>query len=137
MPLSPCLLSVVSHVNHLLYYLMVLFWHSYKYLGITITPDLSWSPHISHICNKARRLIGLLYRHFYKHSSSHTLLKLYLSYIRPHLEYLPHVWNPSFKGDIDIIESVQKYALRVCTKSWELSYNDLLNATSIPPLHKR
>ena len=33
--------------------------------------------------------------------------------------------------------SVQKYALRVCTKSWELSYNDLLNATSIPPLHKR
>ena len=110
---------------------------SYKYLGITITSDLSWSPHISHICNKARRLIGLLYRHFYKHSNSHTLLKLYLSYVRPHLEYLRHVWNPSFKGDIDIIESVQKYALRVCTKSWELSYDDLLNATSIPPLHKR
>ena len=37
---------------------------SYKYLGITITLDLSWSPHISHICNKARRLVGLLYRHF-------------------------------------------------------------------------
>ena len=31
------------------------------------------------------------------------------------------------------IESVQKYALRVCTKSWEL----ILNITSIPPLHKR
>ena len=61
---------------------------------------------------------------------NHTLLKLYLSYVRPHLEYLPHVWNPSFKGDIDIIESVQKYALRVCTKSWELSYDDLLNAHS-------
>ena len=110
---------------------------SYKYLGITITSDLSWSPHIHHISNKARRLVGLLYRHFYKHSNSHTLLKLYLSYVRPHLEYCSHVWSPSLKGDIDIVEAVKKYALRVCMKSWELNYDDLLNTTSISPLHKR
>ena len=110
---------------------------SYKYLGITITSDLSWSPHISHICNKARRLVGLLYRHFYRNSNSHTLLKLYLSYVRPHLEYCSHVWTPSLKGDVDIIEAVQKYALRVWTKSWELSYDDVLSATSISPLHQR
>ena len=59
---------------------------SYKYLGITITSDLSWSPLISQIYNKVRKLIGVLYRHFYKHSNPHTLLKLvYLSYVRPHL----------------------------------------------------
>ena len=43
---------------------------NYKYLGITITSDLSRSPHISHICNKARRLVGLLYRNFYRNFDS-------------------------------------------------------------------
>ena len=28
------------------------------YLGITLTSDLSWSPHISVCCNKTRKLIG-------------------------------------------------------------------------------
>ena len=110
---------------------------NYKYLGITITSDLSWSLHISCICNKARRLVEMLYRHFYKNSNSHTLLKLYLAYVRLHLEYCSYVWSPSLKGDIDIVETVQKYALRVCTKSWDLSYDDLLNATSVSPLHQR
>ena len=53
---------------------------SYKYLGVLITSDSMWSSHISNICNKTRRLVGLMYRKFYKHSSSETLLKLY-SYI--------------------------------------------------------
>ena len=72
--------------------------YSYKYLGIAITSNLSWSLHISNCCNKTRRLIGLLYRCFYQHASSSALLKLYCSFIRPHLEY---AWNPGLKGDID------------------------------------
>lgn len=44
---------------------------------------------------------------------------MYLSYVRPHLEYRSHnnIWSPSVKGDVDITEAVQNYALRVCTKS--------------------
>ena len=38
---------------------------SYKYLGVTITSTLSWSDHIQSICNKSRRLVGLLYCQFY------------------------------------------------------------------------
>ena len=35
----------------------------FKYLGILITADLSWTAHINMICTKARRLVGMLYRH--------------------------------------------------------------------------
>ena len=72
--------------------------YSYKYLGITLTSNLSWSPHIINCCNKTRRLIGLLYRQFYENATSPTLLKLYCSFIRPHLEYAAIVWNPALKG---------------------------------------
>ena len=68
-------------------------------------------------CNKARRLVGLLYGQFYENVTSLTLLKLYSSFIRPHLEYAPIVWNPALKGDIGLLENVQKFALRACMKS--------------------
>ena len=42
--------------------------HVYKYLGISITSNLSWSQHISLICTRAMRLLGLIYRKFYFHS---------------------------------------------------------------------
>ena len=111
--------------------------HSYKYLGITLTSNMSWSPHITVCCNKTRRLIGLLYRRFHQHSSSSTLIKLYCSFIRPHLEYASVVWNPGLKGENNALENVQKFALRVCTNLWDLSYDKLLVKTRLPSLKDR
>ena len=110
---------------------------SYKYLGLTLTSNMSWSPHINICCNKTRKLIGLLYRRFYQHASSSTLLKLYCSFLRPHLEYASIVWNPSLKGEIDRLEEVQKFALRVCLKSWDTNYEELLASSNLPSLSKR
>ena len=52
---------------------------SYKYLGVIITSNLSWSEHIQSICNKSRKLVGLLYRQFYLNTDSDTLCQFYLS----------------------------------------------------------
>ena len=99
---------------------------TYKYLGVIISHNLSWKPHITTICNKTRRLIGIIYRKFYGYSKPITLLKLYLTVIRPNLEYASSVWDPSQKLQIDALESVQKFGLRMCLKSWNESYDDLL-----------
>ena len=88
----------------------------FKYLGVLITADLSWTTHINMICTKARRLIGMLYRQFCQDADISTLKQLYVSNIRPHLEYACQVWDPYLKRDIDLMESVQKFALRVCSK---------------------
>ena len=110
---------------------------SYKYLGVIITNTLSWHPHITAICKKTRKQIGLLYRNLYQHSSSNTLLKLYLTKIRPHLEYTSPVWDPFCLGEIDELENVQKFALRMCLKSWSMDFKELLETAQIPSLSSR
>ena len=39
----------------------------YKYLGVILSSDMSWSSHTSAISSKTRKLIGVLYRKFYFH----------------------------------------------------------------------
>ncbi len=59
---------------------------TFKYLGVWISSDLSWTTHVSKVCKKTRRLIRLIYRHFYCYSSQDTLKQLCTSYIHLHLE---------------------------------------------------
>ena len=44
-----------------------------KYLGVLLSCDLSWSLHVEFACQKARRILGLLYRRFYSQSSQDSL----------------------------------------------------------------
>ena len=89
---------------------------SFKYLGVLLTPSLSWSPHISSICKKARKILGLIFRHFYRHSSPVTILDLYTSLVRPHLEYCSPLWNPSSPTLTRSLESVQLFAIKLANK---------------------
>ena len=109
--------------------------YSYKYLGILLTSDLSWSAHISTICSKARQQIGMLYHKFYRYSDVDTLKQLCVAFIRPHLEYATAVWDLS--KDKQELESVQRFACRVCTKSWDDAYCDMLHTLNIPLLSER
>ena len=78
----------------------------------------------------------MLYRNFYQFSSSHILVKLYQSLIRPHMEYAYPVWDPHLK-DIQALENVQKFALRVRSKSMSSDYPTLLDTFSKPTLSDR
>ena len=79
----------------------------------------------------------MLYRRFYEHASSQTLLKLYCSFIRPHLEYASIVWSPYLLKDKAAIERVQHFALRICLKDWTLAYDDAMESTHLPSLEAR
>ena len=110
---------------------------SYKYLGLLISSDLSWSHHIDSICGKARKILGLLYRRFSHDAEPYALLQLYLSLVRPHFEYGSQVWDPHLQKDINQLEGVQKFGLRICAKQWDLSYNELLSNFGVPTLNDR
>ena len=54
----------------------------------------------------------MLYRKLYCYTDTPALLKLYLTTVRPQLEYASSVWDPYLKEDIETIERVQKFGLR-------------------------
>ena len=110
---------------------------TFKYLGILLSSDLSWSSHIDFICTKARKLIGLLYRRFYGNVDNHSLLELYSVLVRPHLEYAAPIWDPHFIKDTNKLESVQRFALKMCLKQWDLGYQDFLDLSQLPTLENR
>ena len=79
-------------------------------------------------------MLGMLYRQFSNHSSEPAMIRLYLTLVRPVLEYGAEVWHPHLIKDIQALENVQKFALRICSKQWQMSYPDLLNHFQIPTL---
>ena len=56
---------------------------------------------------------------------------------RPHLEYTSPVWNPYLAKDIKLLESVQRLAVKICTRRWNESYERNLIHPSLPTLAQR
>ena len=95
---------------------------SYKYLGL-LTDSLSWSPHIVSVYSKAMKVLGLLYRRIYRHTDSESLKQLYLTLIRPHLDYASQVWDPHLTKDKAKLEKIQKLACRLASCRWDAGYH--------------
>ena len=68
--------------------------------------------HINSICAKAKWILGLLYRQYCNHVEGDFLKLLYISLVRPHLEYVYGcaVWDPYTLKDKRNFEQVQKFA---------------------------
>ena len=76
----------------------------FQYLGVLLSHDLTWGEHVQSTCKKARKILGLLYRRFYNNAPGNSLLQLYLSLVRPHLDYASAVWSPYLIKDKAALE---------------------------------
>ena len=128
--------NIVLPTNLLLKGQALQFVDSIKYLGLTISSELSWSRHIKHISSKSRKLVSMLFRQFYNFTHIKTMKLLYISIVRPHLEYACQVWDP-YLEDKNALEKVQKFACKVCCKSWDAEYEKLLEDLQLPTLETR
>ena len=53
----------------------------YKYLGVTISSEFHWTPHIKQICSNANKLVGLIYRNFATNKVQNPYLVLILYHL--------------------------------------------------------
>ena len=66
---------------------------SVKYLGLTLTFDLKFTPTLNNVTAKANSVLCLLRRNL-KISSQAVKTQAYQSLVRPRLEYASTVWSP-------------------------------------------
>ena len=82
-----------------------------KYLGATISSDLSWNPHVDYTVKKATNSLNFLRRNI-QDCTPRVKEQCYKSLVRPVMEYASCVWDPNTTTNINKLEMVQRRAAR-------------------------
>ena len=81
-------------------------------LGVTVDAELMFQEHISAKIKKANSIVGLIRRSF-SFLNCHLFNKVYITFVRPHLEYAQAIRAPHLKKHTHMIEIVQIPAPKV------------------------
>jgi hypothetical protein len=110
----------------------------YKYLGLHISDNLSWSTHINYIKNKANKVLYVT-KLALARSTQKVKETAYKSIVRPLVEYSSSVWDPFHANQIDAIEMIQRKAARFCLNRYQRmdSVTEMLQQLNWKPLASR
>lgn len=97
----------------------------HKHLGITLNSSLTWSTHITELCNTASRRVDLLSRLRFKLNRT-TLDLMYKTFVRPCMEYGCVIWDGCTQADADRLEAVQLRAGRLVSGAVKYTSHSLI-----------
>ena len=104
--------------NYFLNNLEVQVVHEYKYLGVHLSSKCSWQKHIEKIISKSNQMLRFIKRNF-KGCPQTVKETVYVSLVRPLLEYASSVWDPSAEGTKHDFDMVQRRAARFVLNDYD------------------
>jgi hypothetical protein len=105
-------------------------------LGVTISHNLDFKDHVNNIVSRARQRTCMLFRGFTSRNID-ILMRAFIVYIRPVVEYNSVVWNPCTVHLIDILESVQRSFTKRIPSISKLTYAERLAHLNLDTLELR
>jgi hypothetical protein len=107
-----------------------------RLLGVDIDEKMNFSVHISEMCKKVSRKVGVLMR-LRNMIPESAKLTIYKSSILPYLTYCQLVWHFCKSSDSKKVERIQERALRAVYRTKSESYDNLLKRAQISTLENR
>ena len=105
-------------------------------LGVLLSSDGQWSAQISRVVTTASRVAGWTLSAF-RSRTRRTMMTLYKSLVRPHLDYCCTLWSPSKNGDISRVEDIQRSYTRKIVGLKGLNYWQRLQTLGLLSLQRR
>ena len=97
----------------------------YRDLGVIVDCKLRFHDHIRLICGRTGSMMGELLRSTICRSKEF-MMTLYITHIRPTIDYCSSVWNVGYLGDVRKLESLQRRWTREIEGMGGMEYPDRL-----------
>ena len=107
-----------------------------KVLGVNISSDLSWNAHVDEMISKTRKRVYMIYQLNRAGINQNDLIRIYVSVIRPVVEYACPVWHTNLPKYLsDNIEIIQIRCLKTIFPGYQ--YENILQMVNLPTLHRK
>ena len=106
-----------------------------KDIGVLIHNSLKPSKHCKKVADTASAVLRQLTKNFH-FRDRHVFKKLYIQYVRPHLEFASPAWSPWTETDKAVIEKVQMRAVS-CISGLQGTYEDKCRELGLDTLEER
>ena len=107
-----------------------------KDIGVIIHKSLKPSRHCAEMARKANTVLSQISRSFHFRDKK-VFIQLYKQHVRSLLEFSSTSWSPWTAADIEIIEKVQKRAVRMISGLTGQTYEEKLVELNLPSLEMR
>lgn len=107
-----------------------------KDLGVTMDTGLNYKTHIANIVHTAHTRANLILKCFVTRDPA-VLVKAFMAYVRPILEYCSPVWSPHLIGLIKSVEAVQRRFTKKLANLYDVPYISRLEALCLDSLEVR
>ena len=107
-----------------------------KYLGVSMNANIKVSEQCRIAASKGKQVLGMIRRNItYKEKS--LIVPLYKAIVRPHLEYCIQAWRQYLGKDIDMVEKMQRRAIKLIPGLRDLRYEERLKECGLTTLETR